>query len=674
MNATRTTYLALFFANAIFAVLFKGLGDDALGTFGTFHGCNKGKNASCQGNQLVFRASFSIAIFFFLHTLLCRLYLPKTPSRSFLVLVVVEIPIYLAMLIGSFFIPSGFFDGYAHFARVVSGKVAFLGTSLCAFIGAAAGLGYLYDHYGSCGVGIAFSTVTTVCSILFIAMCVSKWLDVGLLPPCIVAVYLVLMCWQALTSNPDKSCEREGIAANTASRESSRAIVYNAFIGAFSMTWTSWRTSSAASTMFANDETTTTTTTTKADRGKSKTKKPPEFTDVTTGNAVVVPSEETTQPRSDVPPEPWQFYCMMCLAGIYMAMVLTDWDSADRSSNGVSMWVKIVAQWLTMLLFLWTLRAFLLDSMLRVHESVFIRTASVLPVALVLAITGVEYVVFMTEHAIPELSNHDERRGLLWAVIQVVVLHAFIALMLLSYARVVFTDPGYVTEHVLERLRDALHDSMESQGPGDRALSLGSMPQCRRCKQPKPPRTHHCSFCNRCVVNMDHHCPWVANCVGAGNYKYFYLFVWYAFLALLQVLASLFGKFRLSVAQDGVAATADLSMTGLVAYIVAGSLAFSLLLFIVIHSALIALGASTIECHIYGRHSPYNRGWRRNVRAVFGDGPMWQWGLPVEPLRFDSSHRRLHPREIEQLTADRILGGHDGDGGGNDDEADRLLL
>ncbi|KAJ0388713.1 hypothetical protein ATCC90586_011470 [Pythium insidiosum] len=99
-----------------------------------------------------------------------------------------------------------------------------------------------------------------------------------------------------------------------------------------------------------------------------------------------------------------------------------------------------------------------------------------------------------------------------------------------------------------------------------------------------------------------------------------------------------------------------------------------MLLFIVIHSALIALGASTIECHIYGRHSPYNRGWRRNVRVVFGDGPMWQWGLPVEPLRFDSSHRRLHPREIEQLTADRILGGQDGDGGANDDEADRLLL
>jgi hypothetical protein len=27
--------------------------------------------------------------------------------------------------------------------------------------------------------------------------------------------------------------------------------------------------------------------------------------------------------------EPWQFYFMMLLGGIYMSMVLTDWDSED---------------------------------------------------------------------------------------------------------------------------------------------------------------------------------------------------------------------------------------------------------------------------------------------------------------------------------------------------------
>ena len=58
-------------------------------------------------------------------------------------------------------------------------------------------------------------------------------------------------------------------------------------------------------------------------------------------------------------------------------------------------------------------------------------------------------------------------------------------------------------------------------------------PFCIHCMTNKPERCHHCSQCNRCVLVMDHHCPWILNCIGFKNKKSFILILVYVILSCI---------------------------------------------------------------------------------------------------------------------------------------------
>jgi len=67
-----------------------------------------------------------------------------------------------------------------------------------------------------------------------------------------------------------------------------------------------------------------------------------------------------------------------------------------------------------------------------------------------------------------------------------------------------------------------------------RAKPTVDIPRCEKCDgNYKPPRAHHDKFTGRCIVKLDHYCPFVCNAIGALNHKYFFLFILYTFIVCI---------------------------------------------------------------------------------------------------------------------------------------------
>ena len=86
------------------------------------------------------------------------------------------------------------------------------------------------------------------------------------------------------------------------------------------------------------------------------------------------------------------------------------------------------------------------------------------------------------------------------------------------------TDPGIVPHNRSMDKAEAEACAAESRSVEVNGVQV-PLKWCRTCRIFRPPRAAHCSECNVCVEKFDHHCPWMGQCIGKRNYRFFLGFV-----------------------------------------------------------------------------------------------------------------------------------------------------
>lgn len=184
-------------------------------------------------------------------------------------------------------------------------------------------------------------------------------------------------------------------------------------------------------------------------------------------------------------------------------------------------------------------------------------------------------------------------------------------LSIVSHSRAQFSDPGAVPHDLPQ---------MESEDGAPHR-------QCKWCNAPKPTSAIHCGTCARCVVRMDHHCPWVNNCVAMFNQKYFLLFLVYTAFCCIYSGVLLVARF--------ISCTGNIRMCtintihGALAIInFVEALVFGLFVIIMFFDQMSGIFETPAPPY-QDTEKAKARGKYECLKDVFGEPFSWRWLLPI---------------------------------------------
>jgi len=250
------------------------------------------------------------------------------------------------------------------------------------------------------------------------------------------------------------------------------------------------------------------------------------------------------------------------------------------------------------------------------------------PVLIVFGLVGLVWYTYLFDYTIPMIQHGH------WFLSTLLLLsfHLLVLLMLASYVACIAGDPGRIPQWFIEldmEERERLCFNRYDGGVLIERSEEGELRTCWKCHKLKPDRCHHCSICDRCVLKMDHHCPWVNNCVGWGNYKFFLLFL--LWLSMSCVFTALTLIPRMTEIHFSDMSGGDIRT--IASLVVATLFGLSMGSFAFLHFQLVFRNLTTLEEMERKQNTPsyvnpFDVGDRANFRQVFGVH-WYLWLLPI---------------------------------------------